>query len=67
MHRPTETQSNRVRAIFQDATMLAFDFGHDATLGQLAEKIGNLSRFHGGLFLPVHVRLAPGRRIAPDP
>jgi hypothetical protein len=66
MRQPTETRSNRVRAVFQDATMLAFDLGNDATFGQLAERIGDLSRFHGGLFLPVHVRLAPGRRIAPD-
>jgi hypothetical protein len=64
MRKPKTTQSNRVRAVFQDATLLAFDLGRETTLGQLAEQISNLARFHGGLFLPVYVRLAPGRRIA---
>ena len=65
MRKPATTRSNRVRAVFRDATMLAFDLGRETTLGQLAEQICNLAQFHGGLFLPVHVRLAPGRRIAP--
>jgi hypothetical protein len=64
MHQPTATRSNRVTAVFQDATMLAFDLCRDTTFGQLAERIGNLARLHGGLFLPVHVSLASGRRIA---
>jgi hypothetical protein len=65
MREPETTQSNLVRAVFQDTTMLAFDSGRDTTLGQLAEKISNLARFHGGLFLPVHVRLAPSGCITP--
>jgi hypothetical protein len=51
--------------VFQDATMFAFDLGGETTLGQLAERVCNMARFHGGLFLPVHVRLAQCRRIAP--
>jgi hypothetical protein len=65
MRKPAETQANRVRAMFRDATILAFYLNRDTTLGQLAEKIGNMARFHGGLFVPVHVRLALGRRVAP--
>ena len=65
MHKPAATQSNKVRAVFKDATILAFDLSRDTTLGQLAEKIGNMARFHGGLFVPVQVRLALGRRVAP--
>jgi hypothetical protein len=48
--------------MFRDATMVAFDLAGDATLGQLAERIGRLARLHGGLFLPVQVRLEPARR-----
>jgi hypothetical protein len=58
MHEPAAPRSNRVRAVFQDATMLAFDSGRETTLGQLAEQLGKLAEFHGGLFLPVQVRLA---------
>jgi hypothetical protein len=36
--------------------MLVLDLDREATLGQLAEEIGELAKFHGGLFLPVHVR-----------
>jgi len=43
--------------------MLAFDLCRDTTFGQLAERIGDLARLHGGLFLPVHMSLASGRRI----
>jgi hypothetical protein len=42
--------------------MIAFDLAGDATLGQLAETIGKLAQRHGGLFLPVYVRLEPARR-----
>ena len=65
MRKPASTKSNRVKAMFKDATILAFDFARDITFGQLAEKIGNMARFHGGLFVPVQVRLAVGRRVAP--
>ena len=65
MHKPAATQSNKVRAVFKDATILAFDLSRDTTLGQLAEKIWKLARFHGGLVVPVHVRLALGPSIAP--
>ena len=64
MSKPATTRSNRVRAVFKDTTILAFDLSRDTTLGQLAEKIGNLAQFHGGLFVPVHVRMAPDRRVA---
>jgi hypothetical protein len=50
--------------VFKDATILAFDLSRDTTLGQLAEKIWKLARFHGGLVVPVHVRLALGPRVA---
>jgi hypothetical protein len=50
--------------VFKDTTIHAFDLSRDTTLGQLAEKIENLARFHGGLFVPVHVRMAPDRRVA---
>jgi hypothetical protein len=60
MHAQAASPSNRVRAVFQDATMLAFDLDHETTLAQLAERIGELAEFHGGLYLPVHVRLARG-------
>ena len=65
MRKSATTRSSRVRAVFQDATMLAFDLSRDTTLGQLAEHIANLAQGHGGLFLPVLVRLTPNRRIAP--
>jgi len=65
MRKPASTQSNRAKATFKDFTILAFDLGRDTTFGQLAEKIGNMARFHGGLFVPVQVRLAVGRRVAP--
>ena len=62
MHNRTTARPNRVRATFRDATMIAFDLAGDATLGQLAETIGKLAQRHGGLFLPVYVRLEPARR-----
>ena len=66
---PATSLSNRVRAVFGDSTMLAFDLHRDVTFGQLAEHIGNLAEFHDGLSLPVHVRLArgttPARRRRP--
>jgi hypothetical protein len=62
MPRPATYWPNQVRAVFQDATMLAFDSDRSTTLGQLAEEIGKLAEFHGGLYLPVHVRLARGHR-----
>jgi hypothetical protein len=65
MRKPASTKFNRVKAMFKDATIPAFNFGQDTTLGQLAEKIGNMARFHGGLFVPVQVRLAVGQRVAP--
>jgi hypothetical protein len=62
MHAQPVLRSNRVSAVFQDATMLVMDLDREATLGQLAEEIGELAKFHGGLFLPVHVRLARHHR-----
>jgi hypothetical protein len=59
MHAQAAPRSNQVRAIFQDATLLAFNLDRETTFGQLAEQIGKLAKFHGGLFLPVRVRLAP--------
>jgi hypothetical protein len=56
MHALPVLQSNRVSAVFQDATMLVLDLDREATLGELAEEIGELAKFHGGLFLPVRVR-----------
>jgi hypothetical protein len=38
--------------------MFTFDLSGNVTLGQLAEHVERLSRLHGGLFLPVQVRLA---------
>lgn len=38
--------------------MFTFDLNGNVTLGQLAERVESLSRLHGGLFLPVQVRLA---------
>jgi hypothetical protein len=58
-------RSNRVTAVFQDATLLAFDLNPETSLGDLAVQIGKLARLHGGLFLPVHVRLA-GSLIKPN-
>jgi hypothetical protein len=57
MQRQAIPRSNRVRAVFQDTTMRAFDLDREATFGELAEKIGKLANFHGGLFLPVQVQL----------
>jgi hypothetical protein len=57
----TAPRSNQVRAVFQDATMFAFDLDRETTFGQLAEEIEKLAECHGRLFLPVHVRLARGR------
>jgi hypothetical protein len=50
--------ANRVLAFCQDATLLAFTFDRDATLGQLAERLGTLATRHGGLSRQVQVRLA---------
>jgi hypothetical protein len=52
---------NRVTAVFQDATLLDFDLDPETSLGELAVKVGKIARPRGGLFLPVHVRLAAGR------
>ena len=57
----TTSRANRVRALCQDETTLAFDFDHDTTLGQLALRLGTLAVPHGGLVLPVEVRLATYR------
>ena len=59
MRQPKVIQSNRVTAVFQDATMLAFDLRLDTTFGQLAERIGNLARLHGGLSCRYMCRLHP--------
>jgi hypothetical protein len=61
MEAPTTPRSNRVTAVFQDATLVAFDLDPEASLGELAAQIGKAGRSHGGLFLPVHIRLATGR------
>jgi hypothetical protein len=55
----TASRLNRVTAMFQDATTLAFDLSRETSLGELAVRIGELASPHGGLSLPVHVRLAP--------
>ena len=61
MGAPKVLRSNRVRAVFQDATFLDFDLTPETSLGELAAKIGKIARPRGGLCLPVHVRLAAGR------
>jgi hypothetical protein len=58
MRAQSTARSNQVRAVFRDATTLAFDLRHGTTLGQLAEQLGELAERHGGLFLPVLVQLA---------
>jgi hypothetical protein len=61
MHGREIPRSNRVTAVFQDATMRAFDLDRETTFGELAEEIGKLANFHGGLFLPVQVQMGQGR------
>jgi hypothetical protein len=53
-------RSNRVMAVFQDATLVAFDLDPETSLGELAAHIGKAARLYGGLSLPVEVRLAAG-------
>jgi hypothetical protein len=55
----TAPRSNRVTALFQDATLLAFDLDPDTSLGELAVHIGEAAGPHGALFLPIYVRIAP--------
>jgi hypothetical protein len=62
MAAPTEPQSNRVTALFRDATLLAFNLDPEMSLGELAVRIGSAARPHGGLLLPVYVQLAAGQR-----
>jgi hypothetical protein len=64
METSTTPRSNRVTAVFQDATLLAFDLNPETSLGELAVRIGDVARPHGGLVLPVHVQLAAGARSA---
>jgi hypothetical protein len=58
----TASQSNRVLAFCQDATLLAFTCERDTTLGQLAERLDMLAISHGGLSLPVRVKLGASQR-----
>jgi hypothetical protein len=57
-----KSQSNRVSALCQDETLLTFTCERYTTLGQLAERLGMLAIPHGGLSLPVQVRLAAGQK-----
>jgi hypothetical protein len=50
--------------MFQDATMLTLDLAGGTTFGQLAEEVGKLAEFHGGLLFPVHIHLTPGHHPA---
>ncbi len=52
-------KANRVAAVFKDAALF-FD-SRGTTLAQLAERLGSLGEIHGGLLLPVHVRVAAER------
>jgi hypothetical protein len=56
----TALQPNRVTAMFR-GTALSFDVTGDTTLAQLAERLGALGEIHGGLLLPVNVRV-PGKK-----
>ena len=51
---------NRVAAVFKEAALF-FDLSRGATLAQLAERLGSLGEIHGGLLLPVRVRVAAER------
>lgn len=55
----TASRSNQVLAWCRDATVLAFDFGRENTLGELAGRLADLAIPHGGLSQAVRVRLDP--------
>ena len=54
----TAPELNWVSAVFQGAA-LSFDLAREATLAQLAERLGVLGQIHGGL---LHVRVSPKNR-----
>ena len=58
MREKASPQLNWVTAVFQDAA-LSFNLAREATLAQLAERLGVLGQFHGGL---LHVRVSPKYR-----
>jgi hypothetical protein len=60
MSHKTAQQLNRVTAVFEDAA-ISFYTVRETTLAQLAEQLGALGQIHGGLLLPVNVRVAPER------
>ncbi|MBV9200906.1 MAG: hypothetical protein JO320_27800 [Alphaproteobacteria bacterium] len=55
-------KANRVTAVFQHSK-LSFDLARGTTFAQLAERLGNLERAHGGPPLSVDVRVPVDRSL----